>query len=135
MAAELTFTPGRVPGIAKAPRSMTARSATAAQALPPCAPEEALPPMTARQREALAALIHTPAGEARARFLRDRAGAGIVFAVVTASALAWTLAIAVALVPELRIARAADLPCVVMPHLAMPHVAMPHVVEGRVAPA
>jgi hypothetical protein len=77
--------------------------------------------MTAEQRRALAALIHTPAGATDLRFSRERSGAGIVWAVVTACVLAWTLTIAAALLPEAKLVGSID----------VPRVAMPHVTEGR----
>ena len=124
MTTDLTFSPGYVPGLARTPRRAHRGFAPhAAAPVSPCA--ETAPPMTAEQRSALAALIHTPAGTAAARFGRDRASAGVVWAVVTACALAWTLTIAAALVPEVKLVRMLD----------VPQVAMPHVVEGDRAAA
>ena len=124
MAAELTlsntFAPGYVPGLARTPRRPERKSL--AHAAAPVSPSgEFAPPMTADQRRALAALIHTPAGATDLRFSRDRAGTGIVWAVVTACALAWTLTIAAALLPEAKFIGSID----------VPRVAMPHVTEGR----
>jgi hypothetical protein len=124
MATELTFSPGYAPGLARAPKRAlrTPVVHAAAPVSPSC---ELAPPMTAEQRRALAALIHTPAGATDLRFSRDRAGSGIVWAVVTACALAWTLTIAAALLPETKLVGSID----------VPRVAMPHVTEGRGATA
>ena len=120
MAAELTFSPGYVPGIARTPRRQARKPDV--HATPSDSPlVEVFTPMTAEQRRALAALIHTPAGAADLRYSRDRSGAGIVWAVVTACALAWTLTIAAALLPETKLVGSID----------VPRVAMPHVTEGR----
>ena len=120
MTTDLTFSPGYVPGLARATRRALPKSAVGTAAkFSPCA--ETAPPMTAEQRSALAALIHTPAGAVDTRFRRDRTGAGVAWAVVTACALAWTLTIAAALVPEVKLARSID----------VPQIAMPHVVEGN----
>src|SRR4029453_8362731 len=120
MAAELTFAPRYAPGLPRTPRRAARRAPLhpAAPVSPQCEME---PPMTAEQRRALAALIHTPAGATDLRFSRDRAGAGIIWAVVTACALAWTLTIAAALLPETKFVGSID----------VPRVAMPHVTEGR----
>lgn len=117
MATELTFAPGYVPGLARTPRH-TARKAGPHAAAPVSPSCELAPPMTAEQRRALAALIHTPAGATDLRFSRDRAGAGIVWAVVTACALAWTLTIAAALLPETKLVGSIDVPRVAMPHVS-----------------
>src|SRR6516225_498110 len=98
MTAELTFAPGRVPGISRAPRRVV-RRATPHAAAPVSPSDEAPPPMSASQRRALAALIHTPAGAGTEAYGRSRTTAGVVWAVVTACALAWTLTIAAALAP------------------------------------
>ncbi|MET0346771.1 MAG: hypothetical protein ABW218_10925 [Casimicrobiaceae bacterium] len=119
MAAELTFSPGYVPGLNRTARRPERKEVVHAGA--PVSPTgEFAPPMTAEQRRALAALIHTPAGATDLRFSRDRAGARIVWAVVTASVLAWTLTIAAALLPETKLVGSMD----------VPRVAMPHVTEG-----
>ena len=124
MATELTFSPGFVPGIARAQHRVVRKPALHAAA--PVSPaSESAPPMTAEQRRALAYLIHTPVGATDLRFSRDRAGGGVVWAVVTACALAWTLTIATALFPDVKLVGAIE----------MPHVAMPHVTEGRNAAA
>ena len=124
MTTELTFSPGYAPGLARAQRRVFPKSALrAAVSVAPCA--EAAPPMTLEQRRALAALIHTPVRATGAGFGRDRGSAGVVWAVVTACALAWTLTIAAALVPEVKLVRAID----------VPQVAMPHVIEGNRAAA
>ena len=119
MAADLTFSPGYVPGLARAPRRIVRIAAphAAAPVSPSC---ELAPPMTADQRRALAALIHTPAGTAKSRFSRDGAGAGVVWVVVTACALAWTLTIAAALIPDTKLGA-----------IEVPRVAMPHVIERQ----
>ncbi|HET9046640.1 MAG TPA: hypothetical protein VFO33_06760 [Casimicrobiaceae bacterium] len=123
MTTDLTFSPGYVPGLGRTARRALPKSAVGAAAkLSPCV--ETAPPMTAEQRSALAALIHTPAGAVDARFRRDRAGAGVAWAVVTACALAWTLTIAAALIPEVKLAT-----------LDVPQIAMPHVIEGNRAAA
>jgi hypothetical protein len=119
MTAELTFAPGYVPGLPRTPRR-AARKASLHAAAPVSPSCEIAPPMTAEQRRALAALIHTPAGATDLRFSRDRTGAGIIWAVVTACALAWTLTIAAALVPEAKAVRTVD-----AQHVAMPHVSEP----------
>lgn len=119
MTAELTFSPGYVPGLARTSRRAVRKSCPHAA---PVSPQvEIAPPMTAEQRRALAALIHTPTGVTDLRFSRDRAGSGVVWAVVTACALAWTLTIAAALVPEAKLVRSID----------VPRIAMPHVTEGQ----
>jgi hypothetical protein len=120
MAAELTFSPGFAPGLPRTPRR-PARKAGVPTAPPVSPAGEFAAPMTTEQRRALAALIHTPAGATDLRFSRDRAGAGIVWAVVTACALAWTLTIAAALLPETKFVGSID----------VSRVAMPHVTEGR----
>ena len=118
MATELTFSPGYAPGIARTARRSARKVAfpAAAPASPSCKIETPMP-MTAEQRRALAALIHTPAGAADLRFSRDRAGSGIVWAVVTACALAWTLTIAAALLPEAKLVGSIDVSRVAMPHV------------------
>ena len=98
MAAELTFQPGRVPGLAR-------RNSPSRRGMPIEAPG-----MSATQRAALTALIHTPIRQAAPRFSRADAGAGVAWIVVTACALAWTLMIAVELAPDLRIARPIEVP-------------------------
>ena len=100
MAAELTFQPGRVPGLAR--RSGRSHRDTAIAA----------PVMSAERQAALAALIHTPIRRPAPRFGRADVGAGIAWIVVTACALAWTLMIAVELAPDLRIARSIEIPTV-----------------------
>jgi len=116
MATELTFSPGYVPGLPRTPRRAVAKAGP--HAARPVSPScELAPPMTAEQRRALAALIHTPAGATNVRFSRDRAGAGIVWAVLTACALAWTLTIAAALLPEAKLVGSIDVPRVAMPHV------------------
>ena len=88
MATELTFAPGYVPGIARAPRRGARQVHAAAPVSRSC---ELAPPMTAEQRRALA----------------------------------WTLTIAAALLPETKLVGSID----------VPRVAMPHVTEGRAAAA
>jgi hypothetical protein len=101
MATELTFQPGRVPGLARrAPRPLGD------------VPAVAFRPMSCEQRTALRELIHTPARISASRFSRADAVAGIAWMVVTACALAWTLVIANALVPSLGIALSIEIPCV-----------------------
>ena len=120
MTAELTFSPGYVPGLARTSHRAVRKPGPHAAA-PVSPPVEIAPPMTAEQRRALAALIHTPTGVTDLRFSRDSAGAKVVWAVVAACALAWTLTIAAALVPEAKLVRSID----------VPRVAMPHVTEGQ----
>ena len=97
MANELTFYPGRVPGLPQAPRL---------RRTPPS--EE--PGMTLDQRAALAALIHVPARPRSTRVVLADLAAGVAWMLVTACALAWTLAIAVELAPDLRFARSTAMP-------------------------
>lgn len=68
--------------------------------------------MTLDQRAALAALIHVPARPRSTRVVLADLAAGVAWMLVTACALAWTLAIAVELAPDLRFVRS----------FAMPHV-------------
>jgi len=104
MTTQLTFQPGRVPGLSR-------RNAGAPPVRRPC-PEAApdAPPMTLRQRAALSALIHTPIRPATPRLTREDVGAGIAWVVVTACALAWTLVIAISLAPDLSLAGVFEVP-------------------------
>lgn len=104
MAAQLTFQPGRVPGLAH-------RSGHPAPVRRHC--HEATPegrPMSLGQRAALSALIHAPIRTATPRLTRSDVGAGIAWVVVTACALAWTLVIAVSLAPDISLAGALQVP-------------------------
>jgi hypothetical protein len=85
MATSLTFQPGRVPGIGQAPKARPAQ----------------IGDMTARQREALAALIHEPIGASESRAEWANVGAGVAWIVCTAVALIWSAAITFALASEI----------------------------------
>jgi len=76
-----------------------------------------LPGMTAPQRQALAALIHTPAGTEDERDGASHGAANVAWIAVVACALAWTMAIVVELAPDLRIAHTATGPWVAQPHV------------------
>ena len=120
MTAELTFVPGRVPGIARS--SIGASKAPARRppvhAAAPASPDrDLLPGMTARQRHALAALVHTSAGDDDSRYAASRGGANVAWIAVLACALAWTMAIALELSPDLRVAWRLDVPRVAQPHV------------------
>ncbi|MEO5763828.1 MAG: hypothetical protein ABIR52_00815 [Casimicrobiaceae bacterium] len=140
MATELTFSPGYVPGLRRSLRSPSRRFAPhAAAPVSPGWPERAPPlprfalratatvapecdpPMTAAQRRALAALIHTPVIARDSRWSRDEGQGSFLWVLLTAGALAWTLAIAAALLPDVRLVRSIE----------VPRVAMPQVVESR----
>jgi len=108
MTTELTFVPGRIPGMAR--NRTKVRSAPANTA-----------GMTRAQRAALAALIHIPARTRQPRFDRSDLGAGIAWIVITACALAWTLVIALTLAPEVNFARSFEVPQVAQ--AALRHVA------------
>ena len=123
MAAELTFTPGRVPGIARSqprPSTTAARRPSAHGAAPVSPPRDLLPGMTLAQRRALAALVHTPAGALDLRCGASRRGSNVAWIALFLCTLAWTVAIAVELTPELRVARAIDAPRVAQPHVGPP---------------
>ena len=62
MAAELTFSPGYVPGLTRTSRRPARKDGVHAARPGFDRSGEFAPPMTAEQRRALAALIHTPAG-------------------------------------------------------------------------
>ena len=102
MTTELTFVPGRIPGMQRRTKVH-------------------LPGMTPAQRAALAALIHIPARTRPPRFDRSDLGAGIAWIVVTACALAWTLVIALTLAPEVNFVRGFEVPQVA--HATLRHVA------------
>jgi len=125
MTADLTFVPGRVPGIARS-RAATGslRRPPARAAAPVTQPRDPLlPGMTAPQRQALAALIHTPAGGDDGRDGVLRGAANVAWMAVVACALVWTMAIVVELAPDLRFARTAPGPWVAQPHVGETHPA------------
>jgi hypothetical protein len=97
MATTLTFQPGRVPGIA------------ASAALH----EEVPPPMNAKQREALRALIHGPATISGAQWTRRSSGTDVVWVAVMALALLVGLG---SLVEGVRSVQTVDAPTVAQPH-------------------
>src|SRR5262245_35656034 len=116
MAAELTFAPGHVPGLSRTPRHSVRRAVHAAAPVSQ-QPDDIPLGMTAEQRRALTALIHTPAGPVQSKPAAADIVAGVVWALVTASALAWTLTIAVELAPDLGFVRNVEVPRVAMPHV------------------
>jgi hypothetical protein len=83
MATELTFKPGRVPGIAVATRAHRAP----------------IGGMSAVQRDALAGLIHEPV-RTTGWHAGQSAGAVTVWLIATATALLWSFAIAFVLLQE-----------------------------------
>jgi hypothetical protein len=93
MATELTFKPGRVPGIAVA---KPARRAPIGD-------------MSAVQREALAGLIHEPVRTTGWR-AGQSAGAVTVWLIATATALLWSFAIAFVLLQEVGLIPSIDAP-------------------------
>ena len=122
MTADLTFVPGRVPGIARSRArtnvAVALRRPPAHAAAPVTGPRDPLlPGMTAPQRQALAALIHTPAGTEDERDGASHGAANVAWIAVVACALAWTMAIVVELAPDLRIAHTATGPWVAQPHV------------------
>jgi len=104
MATQLTFQPGRVPGLAHPGR----HTAPVRRHCDEVTSEGQ--PISLRQRAALSALIHTPIRTATPRLTRSDMGAGIAWIVVTACALAWTLVIAVSLAPDISLAGALRVP-------------------------
>jgi len=130
MTADLTFVPGRVPGIArsriatKGPGAAALRRPPAHAAAPVTQPRDPLlPGMTAPQRQALAALIHTPAGGDDGRDGVLHGATNVAWMAVVACALAWTMAIVVELAPDLGFARTAPSLWVAQPHVGETHPA------------
>ena len=85
MATSLTFQPGRVPGLGQAAKARPARIGN----------------LSARQHEALAALIHEPIRASESRAEWANVGAGVAWVVCTAVALIWSAAITFALASEI----------------------------------